>query len=1221
MNDHELLQQYAEHGSHEAFRTLAERYTPLVYSSACRRVQDESLAEDIVQAVFIILAQKARKVAKHRNLAGWLVNTAKHVSFRAAREQRRRKQREKTFQEMKNMEKKSQEKDRVWQELRPVLDSAIDRLSSKEKTAILLRYFRSYSYVRIGEELDVSENTATKRVERALKKMRKIVAKKRIKVTSVLLGSILASKAVEAAPSGLAASCTDVALRIASGAGIGAAESYTIAKGTMKMMMWTKIKTAAAVIAGVILTGAGGAVGVRHLAVAQEASSKQVKDQTGTMLPEDSPVSTRSYWRYWLTYAPPRALRDGKLVPSRYRFNVNWGGTSWNQGRTAPPPSGWAGADFDDSSWPVARVPMNMVPIEMACQHMIRKTFFRTRFIVPDPGRVNKLVFTAEYNGGMIVYVNGKELGRQHIPTHGLLAEEGFAEPFPEAAYRLVSEEMKKLARETRLLDPYRKTWNWRRLSPVAIGKPYRENKEDEARRRITQQIRNLCDRRISLDIPPGILRKGVNVLALELRLSPYRGKRVPSGDGRMSTAGWPHGLVRWVTLDAEPDNAVTSGDRRPDGVQVWAEDIHRRVMTEEYLEPGVKAERTVRIVGTRGGRHSGQVIVGTAKGIGSPSAKLPGLTGPGGAKISASGISLRWGRPLDRLETHRRLKELLEKKGGRASADLTWMALFRYRQPVWAFRERASRLNYPREIPLGWWREKLGSRKMKPSCDLLKKYGKGLLLYDRLSDEAPGHVAANSCQPLWVTVEVPADAKPGFYTGTLKLSAEGLTGTDLAVNLQVFDWQVPASKDFKIYSGIEQCPWSLAKCAGVKPWSDEHWKLIEASLKWCGRLGARVAGIPVVHNTDIDNGKDTMVKWIRKKDGVYGYDFSIMDRYLGLWRKHCHTQSDVIVHILGIEKWTRNRANYTPGTVTVLDPETKQESAFAPISKEATQEGLRIWTDFCKALRGHLNAMDIPDDRILFGTFGDKVGGLNTTLVNSLARELPGVGWARSSHYGGKKGTWGGKEVADRVQWDVAIRAACQYVRGGSCPFAMGRGEYRVLRRRSWSNPEGPLHNPFGDNDVISINPPGPVWGLRKYPEMVITSAYRGFAKILLDGYERAPLGWGPSIRWLAYPEREGVEGSVELEILRESLQEAEARIFLEGTEGLPEDIWKLLDRRTERAWHLPAHEKFGRGAEWYGGWQEDSWMLFSTAAKVAGGSVPGEEEKKRFFRNSGDQ
>src|SRR5215469_14895368 len=88
--DMDLLRDYTTRHAEEAFETLVSRYINLVYSVAMRQVHDPHLAEEITQAVFVILARKAAALGPGTILSGWLYRTTQFVSADALKAQRRR---------------------------------------------------------------------------------------------------------------------------------------------------------------------------------------------------------------------------------------------------------------------------------------------------------------------------------------------------------------------------------------------------------------------------------------------------------------------------------------------------------------------------------------------------------------------------------------------------------------------------------------------------------------------------------------------------------------------------------------------------------------------------------------------------------------------------------------------------------------------------------------------------------------------------------------------------------------------------------------------------------------------------------------------------------------------------------------------------------------------------------------------------------------------------
>ena len=61
-SDTELLSRFVNRRSEDAFGALVHRYTRMVHATCLRRLVRTPMAEDAAQAVFVVLAKKAKSI-------------------------------------------------------------------------------------------------------------------------------------------------------------------------------------------------------------------------------------------------------------------------------------------------------------------------------------------------------------------------------------------------------------------------------------------------------------------------------------------------------------------------------------------------------------------------------------------------------------------------------------------------------------------------------------------------------------------------------------------------------------------------------------------------------------------------------------------------------------------------------------------------------------------------------------------------------------------------------------------------------------------------------------------------------------------------------------------------------------------------------------------------------------------------------------------------------
>jgi len=258
LDDIALLREFAGRGSEAAFAELVTRHVNKVYSVALRHTRNPHQAEEITQAVFVILARKAGQLGKKVILSGWLYQTARLTAVTLIRSEIRRARREQEVL-MQNLSDETEAD--PWPHIAPLLDDAMAGLSETDRHAVVLRYFDGKSMKEVGAALGGSEDAAKMRVNRAVEKLRTFFAKRGVVTSTAVLTAMISANSVQAAPAVLAKSVTAVAIT----KGVATSGStLTLIKGALKLMAWTKAKTAIVVGLAAILTVGTTSIAFHH---------------------------------------------------------------------------------------------------------------------------------------------------------------------------------------------------------------------------------------------------------------------------------------------------------------------------------------------------------------------------------------------------------------------------------------------------------------------------------------------------------------------------------------------------------------------------------------------------------------------------------------------------------------------------------------------------------------------------------------------------------------------------------------------------------------------------------------------------------------------------------------------------------------------------------------------------------------------------------------------
>ena len=275
-SDRQLLARFADNGDEKAFAAIVDRHSPMLLALCRRQLSDDHLAEDVLQATFLVLARKARSIRRRESLADWLFGVAQRLarqtrlanSARSRREQQAAMQREEIAAA-----------DPGWETLLRVLDDELQRLPPRYRSPLLLCYLEGRTQDEAAKQLGLGLNTVRRRLERGRELLRARMTSRGATLGAVLFAGFLAPSAARAA---LTAELRKAVVAMAKVGGNGVVISTSVmalANGAMRMSIIAKVIlwASAAVAASGMAAGAVWQLG---------AGSQAVQPRTQLLQPE-----------------------------------------------------------------------------------------------------------------------------------------------------------------------------------------------------------------------------------------------------------------------------------------------------------------------------------------------------------------------------------------------------------------------------------------------------------------------------------------------------------------------------------------------------------------------------------------------------------------------------------------------------------------------------------------------------------------------------------------------------------------------------------------------------------------------------------------------------------------------------------------------------------------------------------------------------------------------
>jgi len=256
LSDRELLERFATRHDDGAFRAVLRRHGPMVLRVCQQALERQEDAEDVFQATFLVLAQKAGSLNWRDSVGTWLYQVAHRLAQEVRRKHRRRQAREARARPRSVEDPLAEITGR---ELVAILDEELASLPERYRVPLFLCCVEGKSGDEASRQLGCSPSTLKRRLQHARKLLHRQLDRRGFALSMAALSALLLhSPATASVPAALAESTVRAAALVALGqplsAGVASAPVAALAGGVAQALFVNKLKVALAVL---LLTGTG----------------------------------------------------------------------------------------------------------------------------------------------------------------------------------------------------------------------------------------------------------------------------------------------------------------------------------------------------------------------------------------------------------------------------------------------------------------------------------------------------------------------------------------------------------------------------------------------------------------------------------------------------------------------------------------------------------------------------------------------------------------------------------------------------------------------------------------------------------------------------------------------------------------------------------------------------------------------------------------------------